>query len=91
MAKVQVALPEVDIQQPKRWLQKKYKEVLQMQYKGLFLCAECYATHVLDADTYELNHQQIGWSIYPIFLIYVWCHNYTNNCPINTRVGLTLW
>ena len=38
--------------------------------KGILLCAECYATYVLDTYTQELNHQLISWLVFTIFLIY---------------------
>ena len=35
--------------------------------KGLFLCAECYETHIIDADIQELNHQLLSWSFHRFY------------------------
>ena len=50
MAEGQAALPEADMQQPKRQLQFFTRSYFKCN-KGLFLCAECYANNSIGADT----------------------------------------
>ena len=50
MAEGQTTLIEADIHQLK-WLLQMFISNYCRFTKGLLLCAECYATHVLEADT----------------------------------------
>ena len=50
MAEGQASLPEANIQQPKPQLKNITRSYCRCT-KGILLCAEFYATHVIDADT----------------------------------------